>query len=860
MPLDEYRRKRHFAKTPEPKADGSTKSRKRSLAGQQLSFVIQKHAASRLHYDFRLEHEGVLLSWAVPKGPSLDPAQKRLAVHVEDHPLSYASFEGVIPAGEYGGGSVIVWDRGTYEPEGDMAKMLSQGRLKFRLKGEKLSGSWNLVRTGGRSAEGKNWLLIKSKDEAAVPLAKGDLLAERPESVLTNRTVEEVASRPAHVWKQGKAQKTKPKAASKKKSSWTARLRKLKGATTALLPAKIAPQLATLADAAPAGKGWLHEIKHDGYRLLARLDNGEVRLTTRGGHDWTARFSEIAAAVTALPCRSAWIDGEVVSPDPKGVSSFSDLQSALSIGSTSQLVYFAFDLLFLDDFDLRRVAQLERKELLAELLSEAPSRLQFVEHAAGNGPAFADAACETKLEGIVSKRANAPYASGRTKNWLKVKCSQSGDFLVGGFTSGAGARSRLGALLLGERSPDGKLVYIGRVGTGFDERTLLDLCRRLDPLVRKASPFLKKPTDAGKEVQWTEPELLVEVAYADRTAEGLLRHATFRGIREDIGPATSKAKVASSKRNSRRQSHATQAVSLADEHLESLAGVRMTNPERVLYPDQGLTKLDLASYYAAIADWILPEVADRPLSLVRCPEGTSGECFFQKHADKATHESIERLKIEGDPKPHLVIRDLAGLASLVQMGVLEIHPWGSRAERPERPDRLIIDLDPGEGVSWEAIVEAALLVRDRFDTAGLVSFVKTTGGKGLHVVVPLDRRHEWDEVKNLARRFALGLTKDLPKQFIATSAKAARRGKIYVDYLRNGQGATAVAAYSPRARAGATVATPLFWEELTAKLRPEEFTVRSIPERLAALESDPWADLHETRQSLTAKVKKTVGL
>lgn len=397
MPLDEYRRKRHFAKTPEPDAETLPKNNgKRAKAGAP-SFVIQKHAASRLHYDLRLEHEGVLLSWAVPKGPSLDPAQKRLAVQVEDHPLAYAGFEGVIPAGEYGGGSVIVWDRGTYEPEGEMAKMLSQGRFKFRLQGEKLSGSWNLVRTAGRSADGKNWLLIKSKDNAAVPLAKGDVLAERPESVLSGRTVEEVAESPAHVWKQGKSQKTKSKVISKNKPSSTTRLRRLRAATATALPMSIAPQLATLAEIAPAGDTWLHEIKHDGYRLLARLEDGDVRLITRGGHDWTGRFREIASALAALPCRSAWIDGEVVSPDPKGISSFANLQSALSTGSTGALVFFAFDLLFLDGFDLRRVPLSERKTLLEELLKETSSRLQYVEHVTGDGLAFAKAACESTL-------------------------------------------------------------------------------------------------------------------------------------------------------------------------------------------------------------------------------------------------------------------------------------------------------------------------------------------------------------------------------------------------------------------------------------------------------------------------------
>ena len=421
-------------------------------------------------------------------------------------------------------------------------------------------------------------------------------------------------------------------------------------------------------------------------------------------------------------------------------------------------------------------------------------------------------------------------------------------------------------MLLGKHLEGGQLVYAGRVGTGFDERTLINLRQQLDPLIRKTSPFAKKPADAGKDVRWTEPTLLVEVAFAERTADGLLRQATYRGLREDKSPATVASDVKESPRSpatrsaSRRPLAKATSGTMTQEQLAGLAGVRMTNPGRVLYPDVGLTKLDLARYVTSIAEWILPEVADRPLSLLRCPDGTGGECFFQKHADRATSESVERLEVEGDEKPHLVVRDLAGMISLVQMGVLEIHPWGSRADRPERPDRLIIDLDPGDGVTWSEVVAAASLVRARLDAAGLVSFVKTTGGKGLHVVVPLDRRHDWDEVKTFARRFAERLAGEYRRQFVATSAKAARKGRIYVDYLRNGRGATAVAAYSPRARPGATVATPLAWEELTSQLRPGQFTVLTVPARLAALEEDPWAELHEQRQSLTAKARKTVGL
>jgi len=882
MPLEEYRRKRHFNKTPEPPAEAPRKSRAKSAKGR--SFVVQKHAASRLHYDFRLEHDGVLLSWAVPKGPSLDPAQKRLAVHVEDHPLAYANFEGVIPAGEYGGGSVIVWDRGTYEPEGDMAEMLASGRMKFRLDGEKLSGSWNLVRTGGRSAEGKNWLLIKSRDDAAVPLAKGDVLAARPESVVSGRTVEEVADQPKRVWKGGKSQAVKAaKKKAAKKAAKTARPRSSHRRTrqgsvakAAAFPETMSPQLATLAKNAPEGDEWLHEIKYDGYRLLARIDDGDVTLFTRAGNDWTARFSAIVKSLASLRCRTAWIDGEAAAQGKDGITSFSEMQTAMATGSTGQLVYFVFDLLYLDGVDLRATSVVERKRQLKDLLAKSQKRVQFAEHVVGNGPAFFKAGCQAGLEGIISKRADAAYQTGRTKSWLKVKCGQSDEFLVGGFTLGAGSRTGFGALLLGERNDAGELIYTGRVGTGFDERTLIDLRRRLDPLQRKTPPFSKKPAGAGKDVRWTEPVLLIEVEYAERTADGLLRQARYRGLRDDKSPSPEGSNVKTSRKTSSRSTDnrskaksrslkkaakkATSKAVISDEHLASLEGVRMTNPDRVLYPDMGVTKLDLAAYHTAVADWILPEVINRPLALVRCPEGTSGECFFQKHSDRATPEAIERVMIEGDEKPQLVIRDLAGLLSLVQMGVLEIHPWGSRVDRPERPDRMTFDLDPGEGVGWREVVSAALLVRSRLDAAGLESFVKTTGGKGLHVVLPLARRDDWDDVKGFARRFAERLASDHPQQYIAKSAKAARRGKIYVDYLRNGRGATAIAAYSPRARAGATVATPLAWEELTPKLDPQDFTIETVPDRLTSLAADPWADMSDVRQSLTAKVKKTVGL
>lgn len=891
MPLEEYRRKRHFAKTPEP--EGTTPARpaaktKGARKQKALSFVIQKHAASRLHYDFRLEHGGVLLSWAVPKGPSLDPSDKRLAVHVEDHPLAYAGFEGVIPQGEYGGGSVIVWDRGTWEPEGDVAAMLKAGRLRFRLDGEKLSGAWNLVRTGGRMGGEKNWLLIKSKDEAVRPRSEFDLLEERPESVLSGRTVEAVGESPGHVWKGGKAVKAKAadKKASTKKPNAPKRAKSAKprsvgrrlrpaeihGAITAPMPDIVEPQLARDVPAAPEGEGWVHEIKFDGYRLLCRLNNERAKIITRGGHDWTGRFPEVAAAVEDLPAREAWLDGEAVAPGPDGIGSFSALQDALSRKETAGLIYFAFDLLYLDGRDLRPAPLIERKAALRDLLKGArSSRVQYVDHIEASGSAVRDAACEQSLEGIICKRAQDPYRPGRTGSWLKAKCAQGGEFVVGGFTGPKGSRRGFGSLLLGEFDADGHLVYAGRVGTGFDEQLLVDLRQRLDRLTVKGCPFSDPPAEAkhGRPT-WVRPQLVVETAYAERTADGLLRQARFRGLREDklasevridmgATKATSSKTKPQSKSRRKLASRAATTAPLSDDALAQLASVRLTSPEKVLDPKSGLTKLELAGYYAAVADWILPHVAGRPLSLVRCPDGTGAQCFFQKHADRGTSDAIKRLPIEGEEKDHLVIRDLAGLAALVQMGVLEIHVWGSRDDRPDRADRLIFDLDPGEGVRWADVIDAALLVRDRLAALGLTTFPKTTGGKGLHVVAPMDRRHTWDEVKAFAKRFAERLAGEAPHRFLSKSSKAARKGKIYVDYLRNATGATAIAPYSPRARDGAPVAVPVFWEEITPKLKPAAFDVRSVPERLASLDSDPWADIDDVRQSLT-KAKKALGV
>ena len=799
MPLEEYRRKRDFRRTPEPAGNATV-----APGG---SFVIQRHAARRLHYDFRLEMDGVLKSWAVPRGPSLDPAEKRLAVHVEDHPLDYASFEGTIPAGEYGAGDVLLWDRGEWTPVGDAAEGYRRGKLKFLLAGEKLRGGWTLARMGGRASEGgKNWLLLKERDAEARPATDGDILAERPESVAA------VAREP--------------------------------------LPARIAPQLAVVAEEAPGGDAWLHEIKYDGYRALCRLEGGRAQLFTRSGQDWSDRFAPVTRSCAALPARAAWLDGEVVVLDADGRTSFEGLQASLgSPAVAAGLRYVLFDLLHLDGVDLRGLPLEQRKQRLAALLRRAPDdTLRYGDHVVGRGEAFLEQARAHGLEGILSKRRDAAHRDGRHPDWRKIRCHQRGEFVVGGFTDPAGSRAGFGALLLGVHEDSGSITYVGRVGTGFSDARLGNLHRRLKALERLASPFAPFP-DVPPTAHWVQPELVAEVTFTNWTRDGRLRHPVFVGLREDK-PASEVV---------RELARAVPAPRRTEETIE-LEGVRLTHPDRVLWPEVGVTKLELARYYSEIADWILPHVAGRPLAVVRGPRGHAGTTFFQKHLAAGMPVPIRSIRLEDEEgeKDHLVIDSVAGLVALVQLDVLEIHAWGARADRVERPDRLVLDLDPDESLPWHLVVAAARAVRLRLEHLELESFVKTTGGKGLHVVVPLARRHDWAEMKGFARGIAADLARRLPDAFTVNSARAARSGKIYLDYLRNGQGATAVASYSVRGRPGAPVSVPLSWTELGGS--PLDFTVRTVPQRLAGLRSDPWRGLTTSRQSITSAMRRSLRL
>jgi bifunctional non-homologous end joining protein LigD len=917
MTLQEYRHKRDFQRTPEPKGAQSAQ------AG--WLYLIQKHDASHLHYDFRLQFDGVLKSWAVPKGPSLAPRQKRLAVQVEDHPVEYGDFEGVIPEGEYGGGTVMLWDRGTWEPIGDPEEGLRQGKLTFTLHGEKLQGAWALIRKGGADEPGeRNWFLIKSPDEAAQSSEEEDITAAAPLSVATHRSIDEIAAERDRVWGSPKPEKTsrKPKvqasvarrsakpaarppkaksAAAHKSAAKRTRSRKatkaadldpgsLPGARPARLAQYLEPQLCTLTKEAPEGDEWLHEMKFDGYRMLCRIDSGQVQFISRNDQDWTARLKTLGAPAAELPVEQALLDGEVVALEPNGVTDFQSLQNVFREGREESLLYYAFDLLYLDGFDLTGVVLEDRKRVLAQLVAAIGSDrpIRYSEHVVGDGPVFFENACKLGLEGIVSKRRDRPYVAGRGYDWLKVKCVKREEFVIGGYTEPAGHRSSLGALLVGYHDGDSQLRYAGKVGTGFSERTLHDLLSRLQPLERTISPFSNLTGHSGpaRGAHWVEPALVAQVEFSNWTRDGRLRHPSFQGLREDkpaaevvrdipvpVDVAVEKSKTSAARHTtgknegqpmqpsktaqSSQRSKPSAATSPQSGPVE-LAGIRLTHPEKVLYPDDGITKLDLARYYHEIADWILPHITGRPIVLVRCPEGRRRECFYQKHPGAGTPENLEQIAIQekGKTANYLLVDDIDDLMSLVQLGALEIHCWGSRSDQLERPDRLIFDLDPDPEVAWPQVVSAARQIHQFLTDLGLRSFLKTTGGKGLHLVVPIQRRADWDEAKEFCADVAAAIVAADPQHYTSNSLKAARRGKIFVDYLRNSRGATAVAPYSTRARPGATVSVPLDWSELSVELRSDHFNIRNVPARLAALQRDPWEEIATVRQSLTASIRE----
>ncbi len=844
--LDLYRSKRDFSRTREPKGAAA---RRRKAAAAGGAFVIHKHAARRLHYDLRLEHDGVLWSWAVTRGPSLDPAEKRLAVHVEDHPLEYGAFEGTIPEGEYGAGSVVIWDEGKWIPEGDPVRGMEKGHLAFALEGHKLGGRWHLVRLKPRRGEKRdNWLLIKVDDDFARD--DEDILEAAPDSVKSGKSVEEVGDDPAgDVWstdekpaKGRKPQAAKAKAAAAKPAKTKPAGRSAK-TDSEPLPRFVEPCLATLQEKPPAGDAWLHEVKFDGYRLQARISAGKVKLLTRTGLDWTERFGErIGNALAALPCEAALIDGEVVALGENGISSFSALQAALSEEKTANLVFFAFDLLHLDGENLQREPLLARKERLEELLQAAgpETPLRYSEHFIEPGQTMLRHACRMGLEGVISKHAEAPYRSGRGRDWVKSKCTQRQEFVIAGYVPSKASRNQLGSLVLGYHEGD-ELKPAGRVGTGFTRSSAAALKKKLDAIAAKAPPFAGKP---GREhgIVWVRPELVAEIAFGSWTASKTLRHASFLGLREDK-PAEAVVEEKPAKPEPKKVKRTTKARRKAGPETT----VTLSNPDKPLWPDIGFTKQDLLDYYASVWERMAPFVIERPLSLLRAPDGVGGQVFFQKHAGAGLHKSVLRMQ-DKDGEELLFIRDFDGLAALVQLGTVEVHLWGAKVAAVETPDQIIFDLDPDAGVPMQRVREAALAVRARLDELGFESFLKTSGGKGFHVVLPLKPKADWDAVKGFARDFAKAMEQAEPKLYTATLSKKARKGRIFIDYLRNGRGSTAIAPFSTRARPGAAVAMPVAWELLEKDLAPDAYKAPKIATK--GPPDDAWGAFFKPKRSL----------
>ncbi len=854
--LAHYRAKRDFSKTAEPSGEAA------SAPGDRLRFVVQRHDATRLHYDLRLELDGVFKSWAVTKGPSLDPHEKRLAVEVEDHPLDYGDFEGTIPKGQYGGGTVQLWDRGFWAPEGMTAEAgLEAGDLKFTLDGEHLHGSWVLVRMKNFSGKRVNWLLIKHRDAYAHEGDK-DALLDNDASVASGRALAEIEA--------GKGRAPKPFMVAAKKAAPDAVWDSSKGLAPALRargktsvaspkkkpaergpsPAFIEPQLCRSVDRPPSGAGWLHEIKFDGYRIQAVIQGGDATLYTRKGLDWTSRFSAIAAACAKLP--DAVIDGEIVALGADGAPDFAALQVALSDAKTENLVFFVFDLLKVAGEDVRSLPLTDRKKRLQAFLHKAEKhepRLRYVEHFESGGEAVLRSACKLSLEGIVSKREDAPYRSGRSDTWTKSKCRAGHEVVIGAWTDTGGA---FRSLIVGVHR-DGHLVHVGRVGTGFSREKVDRLMPALEKMAAPKSPFSGADAPkAAKNIHWLRPELVAEVEFAGWTESGMVRQAAFKGLREDKPaqdvqaeiPAPPDTDVASQPTPARSKPNV-------------VMGVPISHPEKQMWPEAGeestpLTKLDLARYYEAVGAWMLPHIKGRPCSIIRAPEGFGGETFFQRHAMKGVSNLLELVTLSGDRQPYLEIDRIEALAAIAQTAALELHPWNCAPFHPDTPGRLVFDLDPGPDVAFDAVIEAAKEVRDRLADAGLVAFCKTTGGKGLHIVTPLAYTKKadlsWPEAKEFAHRLCKQMAEAAPEKYLVNMSKKLRAGRIYLDYLRNDRLATAVAPLSPRARAGAPVSMPLTWAQVKPGLDPTRFTLRSVPGFLGKTKA--WANYDESARPL----------
>jgi bifunctional non-homologous end joining protein LigD len=887
--LTVYRTKRDFTKTEEPSGE------QRVAPSARLRFVVQKHAARQLHYDFRLEWEGVFKSWAVARGPSLNPTDKRLAVEVEDHPLDYGDFEGTIPAGQYGGGTVMLWDRGFWIPEGAKSTedALQAGDLKFTLEGDKLKGSWVLVRMRGDKFGGKrtNWLLIKHRDADSTDKS-GEAVLNEDRSVASGRTMQQIADgkgrRPKPfmlagtapgkadaVWNSNRAegggQELAPPAGAPGEAAENAKPRRIKPIMVKAVPKFIEPQLAKLVARPPDRDGWGHEVKFDGYRAQLNVEKGNAVIRTRTGLDWTERFKAIAKEASAFP--DCIIDGEIVALDDRQLPNFGALQAALSAEKSDDLVFYAFDLLFEGREDLRGLALSERKARLEKFLSaqSASSRIRYVSHLQSNAEAVLASACKIGLEGIISKKLDAPYTSGRSDRWLKAKCRAGQEVVLGGWTTEAGT---LRSLLAGVYR-DGQLAYAGRIGTGYGRDVVKALLPKLSKLTREKSPFTG-PNAPPKEsnVRWLKPELIAEIEFEGWTGSGMIRQAAFKGLREDKDPRDVVAETATMQKSTekkpvRAKTRAAQMTRAAAKKTNSapaaagaatVMGVTLSKPDKALWPDAGdgkpVTKLDLAHFYEQIGEWMLPHLAGRPCSLLRAPDGIEGQQFFQRHAMQGMSELFDFVKVRGDKAPYVQIDRVEALAAVAQVGALELHPWNCARNDPETAGRLVFDLDPAPDVKFEAVIAAALDIRERLEKLGLVCFCKSTGGKGLHVVTPLlegKKAVAWPIAKNFAHLVCAQMAQDSPTRYLDNMSKAKRAGRIFLDYLRNDRTATAVAVLSPRAREGAPVSMPLVWRDVKKGLEPKAFTVRTAPALLA--KSKPWKDYTAGARSLTDAIK-----
>jgi bifunctional non-homologous end joining protein LigD len=911
--LARYRSMRDFDITAEPA--GGTRASSKRRGATKLPFVVQKHAASHLHYDFRLGWNGVLKSWACAKGPSYYPKDRRLAVEVEDHPIEYGGFEGIIPRGQYGGGTVMVWDQGTWLPQlgyENVTGALREGHLKFTLEGTKLHGKWALIRMTPRDdkpSSKPNWLLIKEHD----PFERGPnqpaITDEAPNSAVTGRSLEQIAAEEDHVWnskdtaKPGQAWHRKNSSSSKKsvilsegsqlhrepqpKDPDATRPAKTAGPfSTADLkklprepqPGFLSPQLALEATAPPATGDWLHELKLDGYRIQARKSGKQVQLLTRKGLDWTHRMTSVAKAVAALPVHDATLDGELVVLGPDGNASFAALQASFQDGESHPLTYFAFDLLHLDGHNTRDLPLRQRKQLLTSLLPQEDETLRLSEDIVGDGASIFQHACKLHAEGIISKRADAPYRSARNASWLKSKCLREQEFVIAGFTPSTEGPGRIGSLILGyyetaghAKAKPAKLIYAGRTGTGFTQKLKRDLHKQLTAIQAPDSPFASIPREARRGVTFVEPKLVAQVRFATWTADNLVRQAAFLSLREDKPapevtreePTVAPTPKHTATHSATHRAHPTTQAAKTTKPLPSSLlplPLHLTHPDKVLDPASGLTKRQLADYYATVAEHMLPHIAGRPLSLVRCPEGSGKPCFFQKHVNAMLPKGIGSVDVPdkktGKPEPYITLDNVEALVGLAQMGVLEVHPWGSRNVDLEHPDRLIFDLDPSETVPWPTLCAAAAEVRKRLKRAGLESFLKLTGGKGLHIVAPIEPTLTWAELKSAAHNFVLSMERENPSLYLTKMSKSARKDKIYLDYLRNERGATAVAPFSPRARPGAHVSLPLPWSALKEGQLPV-FAVHDLADWKQRLRSDPWKAMLSIRQRLDPKIFDT---